>query len=99
MTALSTTELAALYPLVKRIGPVAIVTSTVVAFALSGLVVLALGGTLALAAIILVAEAAGAGLFFGEVCILCALEEKAERAHREVSAASHTAGHRCSSEQ
>lgn len=88
MLAVTDDELAALYPLVRRLGPIAIIAGVTAAFLLTALVILALGGTLVLAGVVLASELAGAAILFAGIYGWCVLEDSAERAHREISASS-----------
>lgn len=97
MLAITETELAAIYPLVRRLGPVVIFTAVSLSFLMTALAILALGGTLSLALAVLVAEVTGAGILLAGIYAWCVLEDSAERAHREItaSAPAQSASVRC----
>jgi hypothetical protein len=85
MFKLSETELAALNPLIRRIGLSAIAVIAAGGFLIVGVAVHTLTGSLAAAGAVVAAEVAGAVILLGATCAWAALEESSNRAAREVS--------------
>jgi len=85
MFKLNETELAALNPLIRRIGLLAVAAIAAAGFLGVGVAVHTLTGSLAAAGAVIAAEVAGAVILLGAICAWAALEESSNRAAREVS--------------
>lgn len=85
MFKLTDIELAALSPLIRRIGLLAVATIAAAGFLLVGVAVHTVTGNLMVAGAVVASEIAGAVITIGAICAWATLEESSTRAAREVS--------------
>ena len=85
MLKLTDVELAALNPLIRRIGLSAVAVIAAVGFAVVGVMVHTVTGNLALAGAIVASEIAGAVITVITICLWSALEESSNKAARDLT--------------